>query len=102
MTTSSSGVGSIFGSSVIDSKSVSQTPLSSSLNLSLMEAKKNFLENAQQIDLRERAEFELVIDDINDDVVTNSNVNEPADDDDDYSYHLIHHHYYDDDHHHSN
>lgn len=84
MTTSSSGVGSIFGSSVIDSKSVSQTPLSSSLNLSLMEAKKNFLENAQQIDLRERAEFELVIDDINDDdVVTDSNVNEPADDDDD-------------------
>lgn len=84
MTTSSSGVGSIFGSSVIDSKSVSQTPLSSSLNLSLMEAKKNFLENAQQIDLRERAEFELVINDINDDdVVTDSNVNEPADDDDD-------------------
>ncbi|OTF71466.1 hypothetical protein BLA29_014440, partial [Euroglyphus maynei] len=51
---------SVFSSLMNDSKNafLAQAPLSSSLNLSLMEAKKNFLENAQQIDLRERAEFE--------------------------------------------
>ncbi|XP_075679302.1 molecule interacting with CasL isoform X2 [Dermatophagoides pteronyssinus] len=80
MTTST---GSTFSNSsmINDSKNafLSQAPLSSSLNLSLMEAKKNFLENAQQIDLRERAEFELIIDD--DDNTNPSNQSDNNDND---------------------